>query len=373
MAKIVKGEERGRPGKWIVDYRDASGKRKWITVDTQAQAKEELRKVLTDTSTGYCSVDPDITLGEYGDKVIAAREGFVKARTVQANREGFTRIKDFIGNVKVKAVTPGVVVKLAQYLKSKKLANGTVRYALEVLSIILNHARIDGIIVSNPAFGITKQLRLEKEKELDDIKAFTLDQRIKFIEAARTNYLYPLFRFLFATGVRVGEALAIRIDDLDVQGKKVRIDEQCGSGETTSPKSNKTRYVDVTAEVIGLLQQQIKRTKEKELAHGRQASYLFVTEAGKPVLRSVVYKQFERVLVLAGLPAHFHPHCTRHTYATLLLSNGESLQYVQQQLGHATISLTADLYGKWIPLKSSGVQERIEGGSKEIARTAIAG
>src|SRR5690349_15045167 len=150
MAKIVKGEERGRPGKWIVDYRE-NGKRKWITKDTLGEAKEALKNVLTSSATGYCSVDPDITLADYGDQVISARSGFVKDRTVQANREGFARTKGFIGNVKVKAITPGVVVKLAQYLKSQKLSNGTVRYALEVLSIILNHARIDGIIVSNPA------------------------------------------------------------------------------------------------------------------------------------------------------------------------------------------------------------------------------
>ena len=48
------------------------------------------------------------------------------------------------------------------------------------------------------------------------------------------------------------------------------------------------------------------------------------------------------------MPAHFTPHCMRHTYATLLLSDGVSPVYVQQQLGHASIGVTVDRYGKWI-------------------------
>ena len=52
----------------------------------------------------------------------------------------------------------------------------------------------------------------------------------------------------------------------------------------------------------------------------------------------------------AGLPPHFTPHCLRHTFASLLLQQGESPAYVQRQLGHASIQLTVDTYGKWLPM-----------------------
>jgi integrase len=56
------------------------------------------------------------------------------------------------------------------------------------------------------------------------------------------------------------------------------------------------------------------------------------------------------ILKKASLPSHFTPHCLRHTYASLMLQQGESIVYVQRQLGHASIQLTVDTYGKWLPM-----------------------
>jgi integrase len=62
-----------------------------------------------------------------------------------------------------------------------------------------------------------------------------------------------------------------------------------------------------------------------------------------------VRKVFRKCLKAAKLPRHVTPHCLRHTFASLLLQAGESAQYVQEQLGHASITLTVDTYGKWQP------------------------
>jgi len=56
---------------------------------------------------------------------------------------------------------------------------------------------------------------------------------------------------------------------------------------------------------------------------------------------------------VAKLPKHFSPHCLRHTFASLLLQAGESPQYVKEQLGHASITLTVDTYGKWFAASPS--------------------
>jgi integrase-like protein len=80
-----------------------------------------------------------------------------------------------------------------------------------------------------------------------------------------------------------------------------------------------------------------------------------------------------RVLKVAGLPEHFTPHCLRHTYASLMLQQGESLQYVQRQLGHSSITLTVDTYGKWLPMGNKAAVDRLDAlpvvasGSKVVA------
>ena len=77
--------------------------------------------------------------------------------------------------------------------------------------------------------------------------------------------------------------------------------------------------------------------------------WVFCTRSGKPLEPHNVRKVFRRVLKAAELPQHFTPHCLRHTFASLMLQAGESALYVQEQLGHASITLTVDTYGKWLP------------------------
>jgi integrase len=77
--------------------------------------------------------------------------------------------------------------------------------------------------------------------------------------------------------------------------------------------------------------------------------WVFCTDAGTPLDESRVRKIFSKVLKRAELPPHFSPHCLRHSFASLLLQQGESPQYVQEQLGHSSITLTVDLYGRWLP------------------------
>jgi hypothetical protein len=62
----------------------------------------------------------------------------------------------------------------------------------------------------------------------------------------------------------------------------------------------------------------------------------------------------------AGLPTHFTPHSLRHTFASLLLQQGESPAYVQRQLGHASIKLTVDTYGKWLPMGNLAAVDRLD-------------
>src|SRR5882724_11229465 len=81
-----------------------------------------------------------------------------------------------------------------------------------------------------------------------------------------------------------------------------------------------------------------------------------------------------KVLKAAGLPLHFSPHRLRHTFASLLLQQGESPAYVQRQLGHASIQLTVDTYGKWLPMGNKAAVNQLDdqNGSKVVAKTGSA-
>jgi integrase len=78
-------------------------------------------------------------------------------------------------------------------------------------------------------------------------------------------------------------------------------------------------------------------------------------------------KVFHRVLKAAKLPDTFSPHSLRHTFASLALAEGESPTWVQTQLGHTSISMTVDTYGKWLPQRPiQGGAALIEGMSRPV-------
>src|SRR5436309_9537862 len=101
-------------------------------------------------------------------------------------------------------------------------------------------------------------------------------------------------------------------------------------------------------------------------------AWVFCTTRGTMLNKGNVRRVFVRLLKRATLPLHFSPHCLRHTFASLLLQQGESPVYVQRQLGHASIKLTVDTYGKWLPMGNKAAVDRLDdpSGSKVVAKTA---
>jgi integrase len=93
---------------------------------------------------------------------------------------------------------------------------------------------------------------------------------------------------------------------------------------------------------------------------------VFCSETGKHLEPTTVRHAFRKVLRSAGLPTHFTPHCLRHTYASQLLSLGESIYYVQRQLGHASIQLTVDTYGKWLPAGNKNAVDRLDALARSV-------
>ena len=89
-------------------------------------------------------------------------------------------------------------------------------------------------------------------------------------------------------------------------------------------------------------------------------TWVFCTTTGTMLNKGNVRRVFVRLLKRAKLPPHFSPHSLRHTFASLLLQQGESPVYVQRQLGHASIKLTVDTYDKWLPMGTKAAVDRLD-------------
>jgi integrase len=214
----------------------------------------------------------------------------------------------------------------------------------------------------------------------EEIKAMARAQLAAFLTAAQTaptaydRRYYPLFLLLARTGMRLGEGLALQWDDLDFGGNEIRVTRTLSGGRIELPKSGHGRTVDMSEQLANVLRRLRVDRKGEVLKRGWPAvpPWVLCTEAGTTLDESCVQKAMRRTLKVAGLPLHFSPHCLRHSFASLLLQHGESPAYIQRQLGHASIQLTVDTYGKWLPMGNKAAVNRLDDGtgSKVVAKTA---
>ena len=359
---------RKRRGQWVMDYRDGGGIRRWRTFATKRDAEDFLAKTIPEVRHGKRAlVSVTITVVAYADRWLRLIASTVKPRTL-VSYAGTLRLHllPAFGAWRVQHLDKGGIKGMLADKLASGLSRNTVRIMHATLRAMLRAAVDDGVMPINPAEKLGRQLHLVQPKAVrqEEIKAMTREQRQRFlVTAAReTPRYYPLFFMLAGTGLRLGEALALQWEDLDGLAREIRVMRSLSRGQMGTPKAGHGRTVDpsqVLAETLGQLEQ--VRAREALLMDWPVVPpWLFCTRAGTPMDESKVRRAMRQVLQQAKLPLHFSPHCLRHTYASLMLQQGESLTYVQRQLGHASINLTADTYGKWLPLGNKAAVDRLD-------------
>jgi integrase len=227
------------------------------------------------------------------------------------------------------------------------------------VSSIMRAAVAVQLIVANPLGGLTKDLRLGK-KDNSKIKAFDQPQLVRFLSTAHElcPEVYPAFAVMGLAGLRIGEAIALRWDNLDLVNKRVHVVEQIG-GET---KSSDERDVEMADALHATLTSLLAHRRAEAFKLGTPLSpYATFPEFGERADRAAadtvvkrIRRWTKRILKAAGLPPHHTPHSLRHSFASILISKGTPIAYVQQALGHKSIKLTVDTYGSWLPVEAHG-------------------
>jgi integrase len=350
---------RKRRDRWVVDYRDSAGTRRWRTFPTRHEATVFHAKCVQWASQPtHPTVSPNVTLTEYAGKYwLPAIAPAVKPRT----RDGYAHmlrlhILPALGPVRVRLLHRARIKALLAEKLQSGLARNSVRLIHATLRVLLNAAVDDGIILANPADKLAKTLHLVRTvaARQEEIKALSREQLGAFLTAAVrvAPRLSPLFILLARSGMRLGEALALKWDDLDFTAREIRVARAFSAGRLETPKSGHGRTVDMSRQLARILRRLDVERKAETLRHGWREvpPWVFCSEAGTPLDANNVAKVFKRGLKAAGLPLHFTPHGLRHSFASLLLSAQVSPAYVQRQLGHASIKLTVDTYGRWLPI-----------------------
>jgi integrase len=199
-----------------------------------------------------------------------------------------------------------------------------------------------------------------------EMKTWSAAQVRAFLEATKDDRLYPLWRLLALTGMRRGEVLGAKWEDIDFPARTLSVRRSLiplgGEVIVSEPKTAKgRRSIALDAETVEVLKAQAAHQLEEQQAFGAgwtDSGYICTREDGTPYPPEVVSRYFRQAVKAAMLPA-ISPQVLRHTHATLALRAGIHPKVVSERLGHANISITLDTYSHAIPALQEEAAARI--------------
>ncbi len=338
-------------GRYTVGHDPVTGKQifKNVLGRTQAEVKEKLKKAISNTSKLDFSKSGKYTVGQWMDVWF---ENYAQLKVRPSSHQTYkgyikNHIKPHIGDIPIekltslelqkfyrKLLTEGRVPRIESEKHPKGLSVKTVRNINQVISSAMDMAVEQKIILTNP----TKSCALPKveHKEMHTLPA---EQLSAFLREAKESGVYELYYLALATGLRRGELLGLKWDDIDLTNGVIHVHRQVArvNGEVREAPlktNNAYRSIAISPDAVKMLTEIKKR---------KLSDYVFPSPSGGPISPDSVRHMLHRVLKRAGLPA-IRFHDLRHTFATLALQNGVDIKTVSGMLGHFSAGFTLDTY-----------------------------
>ena len=194
--------------------------------------------------------------------------------------------------------------------------------------------------------------------------ALSTDQLIVLLAATRNDRLHVLWVLLATAGLRVGEALGLKWEDLDLDARRLAVkralQHRRGVGlvfvEPKTPRSR--RAVPLTSIAVEALRDHHDRQMGHPLPW-EDSGLVFTNFSGRPMQPNTANSELKRALTGAGLP-QIRVHDLRNTTATVLLETGTHPKVVQDLLGHKTVVTTLDTYSHVLPALHGDAISRLE-------------
>jgi integrase len=243
-------------------------------------------------------------------------------------------------------------------LFKKQLRSQTIKNIKNCLSAIMRSALQDNYIGINPAKGV-KIPKPEHEKPKREPDPFSWKDR-QILEDTFEKFCpfyYPLVLCGFRTGLRIGELIGLKWEDIDFKNRQIYVQRAFSRGYMSTPKSKAgTRYVRMTAQLVQVLEEH--RNRLNKMKSNRFQSWydlpewVFPNEAGNRINYGNFLNRVWNKIMLKSELRRRTPHDMRHTWFTLRLSNGDPLHEVSKEGGHGSVELTYRTYYKWLPNES---------------------
>ena len=348
---------RRKDGRWEAKYTvhtTGGPKRRALYGKTRAEVAEKLAQALSDRSGGLANFDAgSVTVGEYLERWLNdSAKGSVRDST-HASYERLLRRYVFpgLGRVKLRKLSAAHVQGLYRSMQDGGLSSRTVRYAHAVLRRALKQAMRWGMIPRNPCDDADPpKANREEMRPLDREQA----RRLLSFASSDGDRLEALWVLAIHTGMRPGELLGLKWEDVDLEAGALRVKRALlPEGEFAATKTARSRRsIDLTPGSVEALKRHRTAQLEERLRRAglwQDQGLVFPSSVGTLLSHRNAVRAFKALLHRAELPETTRFYDLRHSCATLLLSRNVHPKYVQELLGHASIALTLDTYSHVLP------------------------
>jgi integrase len=367
-----------RTGKWV---------RKAATCYSEAEARRVERRLLAEAEElRRWWVEPTKeTLFAYTERWLEERKRALRPGTWERYDTLLRRhVLPVLGKTALPEIAPAAVERMLSDLATGHGAAGevlsprTVAFVRAVLRALLQDARRLGLVATN----VVERTRAPKQAP-KQVTAFTLEQVDALLSAAEGTRAAPLLRFLAFSGLRRGEALGLRWEDVNMDAgtvavRRSRVPSKDGTAENAPKTEAGVRCVTLPSPAVDALRVQWAQQEKDRVADGpayRGEGYVFATADGAPLLPKNVTRDFYRVREeanrIACMAARKDPqteriipalplHALRHTAVSVQIAAGVPLPTISKRIGHKQYGLTVNQYGHLLPEADTAAAQAVD-------------
>jgi integrase len=348
-------------GLWVGALHLPSGRRKAVYAKTKDGVRAKLDRLKGEVATGTPPPsDERRTIGEYMVYWLSTTKDSIRPSSYRVY-ESLVR-NHIVPRLGTRQLTKLTVADVEGFLAGAAVSPKSAQLLKAILSAALRDAVRWGYRTTNPtAYADSPRMMVRQEDFIDEREARAI------MAAFVGDPLAPLVTCAIGTGLRQGELLALRWEDIDRVGRTLLVRATMQpDGTITEPKTSRShRKVPLADFVLEALDRQFDLQSTWRLLgsswKGNELGLVFTSDSGGALRGTTVTNQFQNVLAKAGLPRRrFHE--LRHAFSTMLLARGVDLRTIQELLGHSNLHTTTQVYTHVVPELARGAVDGLFGG-----------
>ena len=375
-AKLRKGEYQRSNNTFAYWWIDKNGTRRFVYAKSLPELREKEEAIIRDTLDGINYGKLDSTINSYFELWKNIKSGIRETTFTSYVRFYKRYVEPEFGKKKLKNVTySSIVMFLKNLAEEKGLSFGTIRNIKVVLSMVFDVAVKDDVLRNNPCRGTLRELQREFEKNTKDVRALTLDEQKRFedfiAKPGHYHQYYAVFTTMLWTGMRVGEVLGLRWEDIDFENNEINVnhiliyyDKGKGEGSRFAINPPKTKCSIRTVPMLPKVREALLEEKEKQEQLGiccrseidGYTNFIFLNSKGNVLDHKKLNNRLTQICKVINkeidadedpnIPEfpHVHNHMLRHTFATRMREAGADMKATSEMMGHEGILITLKTY-----------------------------